>query len=457
MAKIWQKGYEVDKVLEEFSVGLDYMLDRELVAADCAGSVAHARMLAQQGYLDSGDARALEKALREIYAKFHSEGLVIPRELEDAHSAIEQLLIEKTGDAGKRIHLGRSRNDQVMTMLRLYGREYLLNIREAAIELTEEIRGFAADHEHTPMPGRTHMQIAMPSTLGLWAAAYAEELADDYELLNTAYRLYDRSPLGTAAGYGVPLNIDREFTASLMGFPEVQNNIQAVQNSRGKLEGAVCDALSAMVQTLSKAAQDLILFSLPEFGYVSLPDELCTGSSIMPQKKNPDGLELLRSRAASMYGWSNQIHQIIQSLPGGYNRDLQDSKEPFLRSLQTALPALKIMTLSFRKLVVHEDRLRSAVTPELFATDEAIKLVEEGMSFRDAYRQVGTHLDALSGYDIDTVLQSRTSTGYSGNLGLDRLDNWLGKEKLQLKELQAVHYGAMTKLLGEPGTLIRRD
>jgi argininosuccinate lyase len=454
MAKLWQKSYRIDELLEEFTVGRDHILDLELGAADCAGSLAHARMLNRQGLLSDEDLGLLEPALREIARAFLHREIEIARSDEDCHTAIENRLIEKTGDAGKRIHLGRSRNDQVMTMLRLYGREYLLEIRHSLLDLIGSLEAFARHNEKVPMPGRTHMQIAMPSTVGLWAAGYAEDLMDSYQLLLTAFELFDRSPLGTAAGYGAPLHIDREYSAAQMGFPHIQNNILSVQNSRGKLEAAIASAIDQVLMCTSKMAQDLILFSLPEFGYFSLPDELCTGSSIMPQKKNPDGLELLRSRAASVGGWSAQIAGMLRSLPSGYNRDFQDSKEPFLRVLHTALPAIRIARLTIEKLSVNEDALRAAHRPEIFATDEAIRLVAGGMSFRDAYRQVGENLDKLEGYDVDDVLESRSSSGYPANLNLALLVTRIRDFREHLETDTRRHSDAISGLLDGITSLI---
>lgn len=454
MAKLWQKAYSVDALLEEFTVGRDHILDRELGVADCAGSIAHVRMLAAGGYVSQTDLAAIEGELRGIAGQFHRREIEISRANEDCHTEIEERLVQALNEAGKRVHLGRSRNDQVMTMLRLYGREYLLEIRRALLDAVEVLIDFSRKHEKLPMPGRTHMQIAMPSSVGLWAAAFAEDLMDANQMLERAFELYNRSPLGTAAGYGVPLNIDRERTAGLMGFASVQNNVLSVQNSRGRLEATVASVLEDISLALSKAAQDLILFSLPEFGYFSLPDELCTGSSIMPQKKNPDGLELLRSRCAAVSGWVASMKGALRALPSGYNRDYQDTKEPFLRVLQTVHASLRIFALSFEKLDVHEDALRQAHSPEIYATDEAIALVKGGMTFRDAYRQVGQNLQNLGNYDPDVLLTSRVSTGYAGNLGLDHLASTVTAAARELEKLTDHHKACMKDLLGDLESLI---
>ena len=454
MAKLWQKNYNIHELLERFTVGRDYLLDQKLIGADCAGSIAHARMLHKQGYLSADDLAALETALREIMELFRAGDVAIQPSQEDCHTFIEEFLVERLGDAGRRIHLGRSRNDQVLTTIRLYGREYLLEIQSSLYSLIRTVVDFAERHELIPMPGRTHTQIAMPSSVGLWAGAIAEELLDAAQCLKTAFDLFNRSPLGAAAGYGVPLNIDREYSAELMGFPAVQNNVLAVQNSRGRLEAVVCDALDQIGIVLSRSSQDVILFSLPEFSYFSLPDELCTGSSIMPQKKNPDGLELLRSRTASVSAWANQIKQIIRPLTGGYNRDVQDTKEPFLHSLEAVLLSVQIMELTFTSLIVNEQALRDAHAPEIFATDEAIRLVEEGMTFRDAYRQVGANLNTLRAYNPDEAIKARRSTGYPASLGLETvtstLDTLCQNQSMQGKR----HFTALRELFATDSRLI---
>jgi len=415
VAKLWQKNYQLNDLLEEFTVSLDYQLDLDLVRADCAGSIAHARGLEKLGILNAEDTQKLEETLREIAQKSLAGDFKIARSDEDCHTAIENYLVEKLGDAGKRIHTGRSRNDQVLTATRLYAKARLLEIRKSMQDLINCLLDFAKTYEFVPMPGRTHMQIAMPSSVGLWAAALAEQVLDDLSLLEQAFVQADRSPLGSAASYGVPLDLDRTYTASLMGFARPWHTVLAANNSRGKTEAVILDALEHCALSLSKYAQDLIWFSLPEFAYFTLPDDLCSGSSIMPQKKNPDGLELLRSRSALLSGWALQVKSLIRSLPSGYNRDFQDSKEPFLRGLKTALGIVRIMDLTFSKLQVNEENLEKAFSPEIYATDEALRLVAQGMPFRDAYRQVGTHLDELSSMDARQSLKSRTYPNLSGN------------------------------------------
>ncbi|WP_020614063.1 argininosuccinate lyase [Sediminispirochaeta bajacaliforniensis] len=419
MAKLWQKGYELDTLIEAFTVGRDWELDGRLVAADCTASAAHATMLESVGLLKRKELELLLEGLKAIVLADEKGEFPIRREDEDCHTAIENFLVASCGDAGKKIHTGRSRNDQVLTALRVYGREAAGKVLEAGIDLQQGLLKCAEEHRDVPMPGRTHMQVAMPSSVGLWAAAWAEEIGDDLALLEFTIAMYDQSPLGSAASYGVPLPLDREMSARLLGFSKLQNNVLYANNSRGKFESMILDALDQLMQTFSKMSQDLILFSLPEFGYFSLPKELCSGSSIMPQKKNPDGLELMRAKAASMSAWASQVKGIIRSLPSGYNRDFQETKEPFILGLELALQAALVMDRTISRLEVNRQRLFDAFTPEIFATDAALELVAGGMSFRDAYRKVGTELDQVSGRDPVESIRNRTAAGTAGNLRLD--------------------------------------
>lgn len=300
----------------------------------------------------------------------------------------------------------------------------MLEILTHGAELGEALLSFAEAHAAVPMPGRTHMQIAMPSSVGLWAGAWAEEILDGLANLKSAYDLFNQSPLGAAASYGVPLPLNREMTAKAMGFPKVQTNVLYVNNSRGKLETLILSALDYLGTSLSCMAQDLILFSLPEFGYFSLPRELCSGSSIMPQKKNPDGLELMRAKSATLSSYAQHAREINRSLPSGYNRDFQETKEPFLRGMELGSACLRVMTLTFEKLKVNREALEKGFSPEIYATDAALEQVAKGVSFRDAYRSVGLSLDGEGGpVDLDrdpgASVTSRTHTGTSGNLGLE--------------------------------------
>ncbi len=411
MAKLWAKGYDLDKLIEEFTVGVDYRLDREIAVADCMGSVAHARMLETIGILTPGERGALEDELRRYAVEAVEGKFRISRDEEDCHSAIENRLTAALGETGKKIHTGRSRNDQVLTALRLVERSFLLHWVDAMVSLVRCLSDFAERERYSPMPGRTHLQPAMPSSVGLWAAAYSGRLVDQLVVADAVYALIDRSPLGSAAGYGVPLPIDRELTARLMGFSEVHTNVIAAANSRGELDAWLLSLLDHTGLILSRFAEDIILFSLPEFGFFSLPPELCSGSSIMPQKRNPDALELMRARSATLSGYASQVGSVVRSLPGGYNRDLQETKEPVLRGMRGGLLMVRVAERIVARLAVDRDRLAAAFTPEIFATDAAFELVAKGASFRDAYREVAQRLDELSDRDPVQMLKRRTHAG----------------------------------------------
>lgn len=418
MAKLWFKNYDLNELLEKFTVGNDYILDKNLVVSDCLCSIAHIHMLSEIGVLTKAEFKALKAALLEII-KLDREGkFEIKLSDEDCHTAIEGYLTAKLGEAGKKVHTGRSRNDQVLTATRFYAKTRILQIMDKALDLVDSLTAFAEKYKNVPMPGRTHMQIAMPSSVGLWGAAFAEELLDDIAFLKAAYDLNNRCPLGSAASYGVPLPLDRELTASLLGFAGIQNNVLYANNSRGKIESMIADALEQMTITFSKLAQDLIIFSMPEFGYFSLPASLCSGSSIMPQKKNPDGLELLRGKAASVSGLCMGMKNVVRALPTGYNRDFQETKELFIKIMDTAYMSTLVAKLTVDELQVNRDKLKEGFTSDIFATDEALRLVASGKSFRDAYKEVGLNLDKLKNEDPVAALKKRTSTGTPGNLNL---------------------------------------
>lgn len=451
MAKLWQKNYELNELIESFTVGRDYILDVDLIPADIAASLAHGTMLNRVGLLSDQELEALRKGFLELL-QAHSQGQFVPtRSDEDGHTALENRLVLLAGDAGKKIHTGRSRNDQVITALRVFGRSAVHKVAKGGFSLIKALLEFSEAHKETPMPGRTHMQIAMPSSVGLWSAAFAEELLDQMELLRGAYALVDQSSLGSAASYGVPLPIDRGLTSKLLGFAKVQNNVLYVNNSRGKMEAAILDVLDSIGLTLSKMAQDLILFSLPEMGYFQLPSALCSGSSIMPQKKNPDGLELMRAKSATLGSYSFQVKSILRSLPSGYNRDFQETKEPFLRGLSLARDCLAVMELTFRELEVNGENLKKGFSKDIYATDAALELVQGGATFRDAYREVGLNLDTLADRDPLTSLRSRTHQGSTGNLGLElSFAEMEEQEKLWTVSHTRINK-ALTELLGAEG------
>jgi argininosuccinate lyase len=436
MPKLWQKDYEVDKLIERFNVGDDYLLDRELIEADCLGSIAHARMLAKIGILTNAEADSLTAALAEIIGLAHAGKFEIKLEDEDVHTAVENFLTDKLDDLGKKIHTARSRNDQVIVDLRLYAKQRLLQVADAALAFAATLGDFADKHKDVPMVGRTHTQRAMPSSVGLWAGAWLEAMLDDLDFLRAAYALNDQCPLGSAASYGVPLPIDRQYTSDLLGFARLQNNVLYANTSRGKIESVVLSALAQFMIDLSRLAADVIWFSTPEFGYFELPAELADGSSIMPQKRNPGMMETTRARAATVISHLLRTLEIVRGLISGYNRDHQETKEPLLRSFAIVAGALAVCDRTFHKMTVNEERCVAAFSPEVFATDRALELVREGVPFRDAYRRVAKELDKLAERDPREAIRARTHQGSTGNLGLDiargRLDGhrkWAQSER----------------------------
>lgn len=418
MGKLWEKGYNLDESVERFTVGRDYILDRQILAADGVASIAHVRGLHQAGLLAATDAKALETELRRIIRAAVAGKVEITRSDEDGHTVLENLLTEALGDAGKRVHTGRSRNDQVTAATRLVTREALLDINDLLLELISLLLNRAEEEAATVMPGRTHLQIAMLSTFGLWLSSWAEQLLDDFEVLRTPQQLNDRSPLGSAASYGVPLPLDRQFVADQLQCQGVQNNVLSVQHSRGTLDGVILSALAGVATTLGRMAQDLVIFSLPEVGYVTLPQQLCSGSSIMPQKRNPDVLELMRSRGALLDGWALQCRGVVRNLPSGYNRDLQDTKEPLLRGLALMREELQVAVVLVRELEPRRDAMAAALNDEVFATDYAFQLVREGLPFREAYQRAAAEYKDQPLPNAAEALAARTAIGTPGNLNL---------------------------------------
>lgn len=436
-----------------YTAGKDYKLDHKLVAADCFGSAAHARMLFELP-LEKRifSATELESIIRElgIIMKGAAAGeFRIGERDQDVHLAIERVLTGKLGDLGKKIHTARSRNDQIALDLRIFARGQLLAAIEEAGLLAQTLARFADRHSKLPMVGRTHMQPAMPSSVGLWAGAYAEGLLGDIDLLWEAYRQNDCSPLGSAASYGVPIPIDRRRVAELLGFPTPCGNVLNAANMRGKLESIILGAMSQAMLTLSRLAQDLILFSMPEFGYFRLPPDCCTGSSIMPQKNNPDVLELLRARTAVLQSHAGTVFNIVQSSPSGYNRDLQEAKEPFLAGIEITRQSLRIMKLIFAGIEVDRERLLAAFTPEVFATDRALELVAEGMPFRDAYHHVKGNLAELEDCDPVAAINAKTHLGAPCGIDFKALEKST-REQINLARRSERKIGRrLSKLIGQ--------
>src|SRR5579875_265467 len=395
MTKLWQKGYRLNEQVERFEAAQNSALDNRLIRQDVWGSMAHAAMLRQIGMLTEREYAAIHDALRQVLELEASSEFTILPEDEDVHTRIENFLTATAGVAGKKIHLARSRNDQVLLDLRLYGKEQLHNVAAKLFDLCSALLEFAGLHADIPMPGYTHMQRAMLSSVGLWAASFAESLLDDEQVLAAAYRLNDQSPLGSAAAYGVPIAIDRQYSADLLGFSRVQNNVLYAQNSRGKIEAAIVQALTQIMLDLSKLAQDLLLFTTSEYGFFTVPQEICAGSSIMPQKRNLDVMELVRARTQTMLALQQQILGIVSGLPSGYNMDYQETKRPFMEALDIAQESLEICALVASNISVNSANLVAACTFELFAADRAYEMAaREQIPFRDAYRIVGKEVTA---------------------------------------------------------------
>ncbi len=416
--KLWEKGYKLDQLVETFMTGDDPTLDHALISYDCLGSMAHAKMLEKIGILDAEECSQLTEELKRIIQAAEEGKFTIHPDDEDIHTAVENALIQKLGTLGKKIHTARSRNDQVLLDLRLYSRDWTLAIMDTVLEVCAELCRFAERYQSVPIPGRTHFQRAMPSSLGLWAGAFAESLLDDLELMKTAYWLNDQCPLGSAASYGVSIEIDRQLSSELLGFRTVQNNVLYANNSRGKFESVILNALVQVMNDLSKVCTDIIIFSAPEFAYLSLPEKFCPGSSLMPQKRNPCPLELIRAKSATVQGMLFQVLEITRGLPSGYHRDFQETKRPLMQGFEVTLTSLQVFAQIFSGLHVNEDKCLKAFSSDLFATDKVLTLVKQGSPFRDAYQDVSMNLHHVNNEDPVANILSKTHIGATGNLGI---------------------------------------
>lgn len=391
--KLWKKEHELDKQIEKFTVGDDPFLDLQLIKYDCLASIAHAKMLFKINVLNDAELDQLTTGLNEIILLASEDKFPISTEDEDCHTAIENFLTAKYGQVGKKIHTGRSRNDQVLTAIRLYEKEELLSIKKLLDQFKLQLKIVCDRSGKIKIPGYTHMQRAMPTSVSVWATSFFDSALDNIRLLNGIFEIIDQSPLGTAAGYGVPvLEIDRDFTAELMNFSRVMENPIYAQLSRGKFESGIIHLCSQIMYDLNKLASDLILYNMVEFGFVSLPEDFCTGSSIMPQKKNPDVLELVRTKYHLVLGEEFKVKSMMSNLISGYNRDLQLTKGPLLLSIETTKDSLQIMSLVLNGMEFLEKNCANAMTDELFATERAYELVKSGVPFREAYQKVAKDL-----------------------------------------------------------------
>ena len=418
-SKLWEKNTEVNQEIEKFTVGRDRELDLYLARYDVLGSMAHITMLESIGLLGKDEQPVLLEELRRIHADIEAGRVIIEDGVEDVHSQVELLLTRKLGDVGKKIHSGRSRNDQVLVDLKLFTRAQLQDIAEEVRVLFEELQAQSERYKGVLMPGYTHLQVAMPSSFGLWFGAYAESLVDDLLFLQAAYKMTNRNPLGSAAGYGSSFPLNRTLTTELLGFDSMNYNVVYAQMGRGKMERNVAFALAGIAGTLSKLAFDACLFNSQNFGFVKLPDNCTTGSSIMPHKKNPDVFELTRAKCNKIQALPQQIILIMNNLPCGYFRDLQIIKEVFLPAFEELKDCLRMAAYIINKIQVNEHILDDPKYDNMFSVEEVNRLATGGMPFRDAYKKVG--LDIEAGKFTPDKRVHHTHEGSIGNLCNDKI------------------------------------
>ncbi|WP_116788152.1 argininosuccinate lyase [Flavobacterium psychrotrophum] len=417
--KLWEKGIPTDKKTDIFTVGNDRELDLVLAEYDVIGSMAQAKMLAKVGLLTDDEGKQLVAALEEIRTQIKAGNFTIEDSFEDVHSKVEYLLIEKLGDTGKKIHTARSRNDQVLTDVHLYLKAEILTIKTQVKELFDLLIGLSTQYQNILLPGYTHFQVAMPSSFGMWFSAYAETLIDDVTMLNAALTVADQNPLGSAAGYGSSFPIDRTFTTKEMGFATLKYNAVAAQMSRGKVEKTTAFAMAAVAGTLSKLAMDITLYLSQNFSFISLPQHLTTGSSIMPHKKNPDIFELIRGKCNKIQALPYELTLITNNLPSGYHREFQLLKEGLFPALQTLKSCLEMAHYSIKEIKVNENILDDKKYDYLFTVDALNELVTSGIPFRDAYKIVGEQVD--NGTFESPKATKHTHEGSINNLCLDEI------------------------------------
>tara|TARA_R110002051_G_scaffold181460_1_gene251042 strand:+ start:131641 stop:132921 length:1281 start_codon:yes stop_codon:yes gene_type:complete len=417
--KLWDKGFSTDKKIDHFTVGNDRELDLHLAKYDVMASKAHAKMLGKIGLLTPEETHSLVKELSEIGASIDKGTFTIEDSFEDMHSKIEYLLIQKLGDTGKKIHTARSRNDQVLVAMHLYLKNELVAIKSETKILFDLLLNLADKHKSILLPGYTHLQIAMPSSFGLWFSAYAESLIDDLYFIDAAHKIADQNPLGSAAGYGSSFPIDRKFTTEEMGFSTQKFNVVAAQMGRGKIEKAAAFGMSSIASTLSKMAMDICLYMSQNFNFISFPDELTTGSSIMPHKKNPDVFELIRGKCNKLQAVPTQLSLLLTNLPSGYHRDLQLVKEVIVPAIQDLKACIEILTFSLKEIQVNESILEDPKYDYLFSVDTLNELVLGGMPFRDAYKQMGVEI--YEGRFTPKRDIKHTHEGSLGNLCLEEI------------------------------------
>ena len=442
--KLWEKNVQVDHEVDVFTVGKDREMDLYLAKYDVLGSMAHITMLESIGLLSKEELDVLLAELRKIYAIADKGEFVIEDGIEDVHSQVELMLTRRLGDMGKKIHSGRSRNDQVLLDLKLFTRARIQELAHLAKDLFEVLIAQSERYKSVLLPGYTHLQIAMPSSFGLWFGAYAESLVDDMRLLQAAYKICNRNPLGSAAGYGSSFPLNRQMTTDLLGFDSLDYNVVYAQMGRGKMERTVAFAMAGIAGTLSKLAFDACMFNSQNFGFIKLPPQFTTGSSIMPHKKNPDVFELTRAKCNKIQGLPNQITLICNNLPSGYFRDLQIIKEIFLPAFDELADCLRMVTHMMREVQVNEHILDDDKYALLFSVEEVNRRVVEGVPFRDAYKQVGLEIEA--GKFVARKEAHHPHEGSIGNLCNDRIADMMREvmasfsfERMNEAEKQLIH------------------
>lgn len=412
--KLWEKGINTDQLIEDFTVGNDRVLDLYLAKYDVIASIAHAKMLGSIGILTKDEVNKLLKGLALLNEQIEQGTFQIEEGFEDVHSKIEYELTQQLGDVGKKIHTGRSRNDQVLVCMHLYIKNEIVEIKQSIKELFELLIKLSNENKNVLIPGYTHLQAAMPSSFGMWFGAYAESLIDDLHLLNAAYSIADQNPLGSAAGYGSSFPLDRTMTTELLGFDTLKYNSIAAQMSRGKVEKTTSYALASVASTLAKVSMDITLYMNENFGFISFPDALTTGSSIMPHKKNPDVFELMRAKCNKIQNLPNELMSITNNLPSGYHRDLQLVKESFIPAIESMKSCLEIAAFSLAQIQVNKENSASKMHDTLYTVESINHHIKDGMPFRDAYREVADSI--AKGNYVPQKNINHTHEGSIGNL-----------------------------------------
>lgn len=422
--KLWDKGYTTENIVDRYTVGKDRILDSKLAKHDVAGNIAQAKMLNKIGIINKDELQDLLSALQEISDDIEAGTFTIDEQFEDVHSKIEFELVDKIGDAGKKIHTARSRNDQVLVDLHLFVKEELEAIKALSKTLFDTLIDLSEQHKNVLMPGYTHMQVAMPSSFGLWFSAYAESLIDDVIMLNAAHKIADQNPLGSAAGYGTSFPIDRKLTTELLGFETMKYNVVAAQMSRGKLEKTTAYALASLGGTISKFSADVCLYMSQNFNFIGFPKELTTGSSIMPHKQNPDVFELMRAHSNKIQNLPVELSFLTNNLTSGYHRDFQLLKESLMAAIDQTKDNLEVCNFMLQHIKVNADILNNPIYDYLYSVEEVNKLVMDGMSFRDAYQKLGKEI--MQGNFSPSKEVHHVHEGSIGNLCLEEIREKMG-------------------------------